>query len=275
VWSGLRRGIDYNRIAVAKSCILRNSPLIAIPLKDTTSERPDMGTISVHARKTDKEKKDHYKQIETILTLKEPEVSTLADQLWTAIRTRVNLWSKPNNTTKVFLDKKEASPTDVLDILLQLHVEAPLLLNKTLPEILNTIGIVGENPLSYCGIYVGGFVSDEGGMYTAMSLRDAIRIASICSRRHRIKNALHPLTANPTTTTAAVSMASIWIATLRDMDMWEEAHEFEAKMSGDSPLPRFLTAPKYNVGFPWSPLYVGYSQDVEHRLLQHQSCTRP
>ena len=122
-------------------------------------EQPDVARISVYAREADEDNNDYYKQIETFLTVKEPNVSVLADQLWSAIRTRVH----PNNTTKVLLNKKEASPTDVLDILLRLHLEAPLLLNNTLPEILNAVGIMGENPMSYCGTYVGGFVSGREG----------------------------------------------------------------------------------------------------------------
>ena len=66
-------------------------------------------------------------------------------------------------------------------------------------------------------------------------------------------------------------MASIWIATLRDMDMWEEAQEFEAKMSGDSPAAQVSPVNgKTNIRAPGGTIRIRPSQNSVH-WVSHSS----
>jgi len=229
-------------------------------------------------KRTDNDKKAHFDKYQQFLSIREPQVAHLAELIHNAIKERVNVFAKLGapNTTKVILSNKPATSFDIHNILLQLKQEAPLLLNKPLVDILRSVGILQETALSYCGIYVGGFVKQEAdGAYSAMTVRDAIRIASVCFYSNRLENALKPVAANETTGRAAAVMASTWRATLRHMGLWVDVGEFTKPINGYSDPPKALADAKYDAAFPWSPLYVGYSKDPEHRLTQHQTCKFP
>jgi len=229
----------------------------------------------VSPRPTDKDKMAHFDKYQQFLSIKEPQVGYLADLIHDAIEARVNVFAKPGapNITKVILSNKPATGLDILNILLQLKQKAPLLLNKPLVDILRSVAVLQETALSYCGIYVAGFVKQEAdGTYWTMTVRDAIRIASICFNLTKLENVLKPIAANEATTRAAVSMATVWIATIRGMGLWADVEEFAKPINGYSDPPKALADAKYDVAFPWSPLYVGYSQDG---FTQHQTCKFP
>ena len=211
--------------------------------------------------------------LERFLSMLEPEVDVLADYLFQQIITR-NIKGETNNGR--FTNRTPKTALDVKILLFQLHPQALNLLCKhRFDEFFPTpVSPFPDPSKPYPGVYIAGFLDHGKGM----TVRDAIRLANVFLDSHNLKRVMYPVKPGDSHLGAAEEIGTAWKAILSGMELWrEDFEEFGFLLNENdvipSDVPEQLQDDHYQVLFPYSPVYVGYSTDPQRRFTFHKSCT--
>jgi len=125
---------------------------------------------------------------------------------------------------------------------------------------------------------VGTFIQSNSH---SLTVRDICSLANVLISEQRLKDVIVGRNMGNKTFEDAKLLGGVWKKKLKEMNLWVDTEEFGGEMGEFDDaretfgLPTELVDSKFDVAFPFLPLYVGYSKTPIGRQTAHRSRGSP